>query len=332
MMQFEEDPQSQSSADAPTPFEELDVSVLMVDLRGYTALGALHPPAVLIDVLNRFLAAMSDIVMQHHGSVDKFMGDAVMAVFGAPRAQLDHALQAVACAAGMQQAMERINQENRERGLPDVYAGIGINTGTVLAGWLGSSLHREYSVIGEAVNLASRIESFSLRGQVLIGESTWALVRDRLEVGEPTRIHVKGKSQPIVVFELLGIPDLQLKVVRRDLRRSQRVRVNMPFTFQRLDGKIVNPQVHEGVVHDIGYQGILADLHNQAAEFDDIKLSIDLSPLGYRAADVYGKVLHTKKLDGIPLSAVEFTSVTLQSDTSIRQFVQMLLQGCEETR
>jgi len=308
-------------------FEQREVSILFADLRGFTALGAAWPADAVIDVLNRFLAAMSDTVIEHHGSVHKFLGDALMAVFGAPQASQDHALQALCCAARMQRGMDAINAGNRARGLPDVYCGIGVNTGTVMAGWLGSPRHREYSVVGDAVNLASRIESFSLRGQVLLGESTWTLAHEHMETGEPSEVLLKGQPQPVRVYELLAIPQHRLAVARRDLRRSQRVRVRLPFTYQLLEGKIVHAELRAGIVHDIGYQGLLAELYGPVAAYTDIRLSVDLAPFGHRAADIYGKVLQLSERDGALFAAVEFTSVTLQSDIGIRQFVQMLLQG-----
>jgi adenylate cyclase len=227
----------------------------------------------------------------------------------------------------MQHAMDDINAANRARGLPEVFAGIGVATGPVVAGWLGSPQHREYSVIGDAVNLASRIESLSLRGQVLIAESTYSRATRLVEVSGPTRVFLKGEPEPVNVYELLGIPASGIQIARRDVRRSHRVRVRMPFSFQLLAGKVVLPEVHPGTVHDIAYQGILAELDCEVPDFADLRLSIDLTPMGYRAADIYGKLLHTKQRDGLRLSAIEFTSVTLQSDVSIRQFVQMLLQG-----
>ncbi|MFM7784528.1 MAG: adenylate/guanylate cyclase domain-containing protein [Gammaproteobacteria bacterium] len=308
-------------------FREREVTILFADLRGYTAMGAHHSSTVMIEVLDRFLAQMSDLVIAHYGTVDKFIGDAVMAVFGAPLEREDHVRQAIACAAAMQAAVARMDEDYRARGLPEVYAGIGINTGRVLAGWLGSPQHREYSVVGNAVNLASRIESLSLRGQVLLGQRSCELAGDFARVGEAAQAFVKGQPEPVTVHELLGIPELGLEVRRRDLRRSHRVRVHMPVDYQLLEGKLVRPEIHNGTVHDIGYRGLLAELHAEVADFSDIKLSLDLSPMGYRAPDIYGKVVHTSQRQGRRFCAVEFTSVTLQTDVSIRQFVQMLLQG-----
>ena len=316
----------------PGEFREQEVSILLADLRGYTAMGSEHDGSTLIRVLDAFLAAMSEVVLAHGGTVDKFMGDAIMAVFGAPEPCPGHAQHALACAAEMQIAMDQLNAGNRARGLPGIFCGVGVNTGHVMTGWLGSPRHREYCVVGDAVNLAARIESLSLRGQVLVGESTRAAAGDFALTGEVMQAWLKGQPGPVQVYELLGIPSLDLLISRRDLRRSHRVRVEMPFTYQLLEGKRVLEDTHHGIAHDIGYQGVLAELDRPVAPFSDIRLSLDLSPLGYREVDVYGKLLNNTARKGRLLSAIEFTAVTVQSDMDIRQFVQMLLQGYPSDR
>ena len=316
----------------PGGFQEQEVSILLADLRGYTAMGSEHGRSTLIEVLDGFLAAMSEAVLAHDGRIDKFMGDAIMAVFGAPEPCPGHAQQALACAASMQFAMDALNAANRARGLPGIFCGVGINSGPVMTGWLGSPRHREYCVVGESVNLASRIESLSLRGQVLIGESTRAAAGDFARTGKAMQAWLKGQPGPVQVYELLEIPSRNLSVSRRDLRRSHRVRVEMPFSYRLLEGKRVLEDIHHGIARDIGYQGVLAELDGPVDAFTDIRLSLDLSPLGYRAVEVYGKVLHTTARHGRNMSAIEFTSVTVQSDMGIRQFVQMLLQGYPSDR
>jgi hypothetical protein len=146
-----------------------------------------------LDLLNRCFVTMSEIIFRNHGTIDKFMGDSILVLFEASRG--DAVKNAVTCAVDMQCAMEAFNAVNRAQGLPDLYFGIGINTGRVMSALLGSDLYSEYTVIGDEVNLASRIESFSLRGQVLISESTWERCQDYVRCGEPMDVFVKGRSQ-----------------------------------------------------------------------------------------------------------------------------------------
>lgn len=323
---------NQTIPDSPIPghFRQLKVSALFADLRGFTAISAEYPAKTVIRMLNRYLSSMSEIVLQHGGMVDKFMGDSIMATFGTPQPHADDLKRALACAVRMQLAMDEVNRTNQELDLPPLYMGIGINTGKAMAGWLGSKLHAEYTVIGDSVNLASRIESFSLRGQILIGHDTFKQAGIFVKTGIPNDIFVKGKTKPVQVHEVLAIPSLALDVPRREARRSQRVKVRMPFTYQKIENKIVSDQVLQGTIRDISYFGIQAEFDQKIQPLDDIKLSMDLSLIGYHAGDIYGKVVRTIQHKGKHLAAVEFTSITLQNEVNIRQFVQMLIQGCEK--
>lgn len=311
-------------------FQLLEVSTLFADLRGFTAISSEYSAEVVIGMLNRYLSVMSEIVVQHGGMVDKFMGDSIMATFGTPQPQNNDLEQALICAVEMQLAMDAINETNAELNLPPLHMGIGINTGKVMAGRLGSALHSEYTVIGDSVNIASRIESFSLRGQILIGQDTYKQAGRLIKVGKPIDIFVKGKPKPLEVHEVLEIPALQLQVPRREARRSQRVKVKMPFSYQKIEHKIVSDEILHGTIVDISYFGIQVDLQSPVKVFDDIKLDVDLSLIGYHAADIYGKVVRTNEKNGRHFAAIEFTSITLQNEVNIRQFIQMLIQGCEK--
>lgn len=311
-------------------FQQLKVSTLFADLRGFTTVSSEYPPKVVIKMLNRYLSAMSEIVIQHDGMVDKFMGDSIMATFGTPEPHAYDLQKTLTCAVRMQLAMDDINAINNSLQLPSLYMGIGINTGKAMAGRLGSKLHSEYTVIGDSVNLASRIESFSLRGQILIGHDTFKQAGSFVKTGTPSEIFVKGKAEPVQVHEVLAIPSLGLTVPRREARRSQRVKVRMPFTYQKIEHKIVSDQILQGTVRDISYFGIQAEFDEKINVLDDIKLSIDLSLIGYHAGDIYGKVVRISEHKGKHLAAVEFTSITLQNEVNIRQFVQMLIQGFEK--
>lgn len=315
------------------PFNEnyssREVTILLTDLRGFTSISEAYPAGVVLDLLNRYLARMIEIVLRNRGTIDKFMGDAIMVLFGAPYSQRDDVKHALTCALEMQIAMDEINAYHKHLGTPELFMGIGINTGTVMAGLLGSALHSEYTVIGDEVNLASRIEAFSLRGQVLISQSTLDRCRDFVTTSNPMDVFVKGKAKPVNLYEVLAIPSLGLELPRREIRKSQRVVVDIPFTWQLVVNKIVTPQVHHGVIRDISYHGILAEMEQQIAPHSDVKMGLDLSLLGYKDSDIYAKILKTREEDGRFLSGLEFTSVSVQSDINIKRFVQMLIQGSQ---
>lgn len=310
-------------------FSSRDVTILLTDLRGFTSISEAYPVGVVLDLLNRYLIKMSAIIGRHGGTIDKFMGDSIMVLFGAPYGREDDVKRALICAVDMQLAMEEVNQYHKQLEVPELFMGIGINTGTVMAGTLGSDLYSEYTVIGDEVNLAARIEAFSLRGQVLISESTFNLCGDFVKTDEPMEVYVKGKTQPVSLREVLAIPSLGKEVPRQEIRKSPRVEVKIPFAYQVVDNKIVMPQVHQGVIQDISYHGVLAELDQDLAVHSDVKLALDLSLVGYRAGDIYAKILKTRRSEDKYLSSIEFTSVSVQSTINIKHFVQLLIQGSE---
>ncbi|MGD0281044.1 MAG: adenylate/guanylate cyclase domain-containing protein [Dissulfurispiraceae bacterium] len=310
-------------------YSSREVTILMTDLRGFTSISEVYPAGVVLDLLNRYLSKMSEIVVRNQGTIDKFMGDSIMVLFGAPYLYRDDVKHAITCAVEMQIAMDEINFYHKNLEIPELFMGIGINTGTVMAGLLGSALHSEYTVIGDEVNIASRIEAFSLRGQVLISQGTLDHCQDFVTISKPIDVLVKGKARPIDLYEVLAIPSLGLKLPRKEIRKSPRVEVSIPFKYQLVMDKIVLPQIHQGVIRDISYQGILAEMGKQLVPYSDIKMGLDLSLLGYKATDIYAKILRTQEEKGSFLSGIEFTSVSVQSEVNIKRFVQLLIQGCE---
>ncbi len=308
-------------------FSAREVTVLLTDLRGFTTISESHPAPKLLEMLNRYLIKMSEIAISHGGTIDKFMGDAIMVLFGAPFSHAEDVKRAVTCSVDMQLALFELNQTHRTVGMPELNMGIGINTGEVMAGLLGSEVYSEYTVIGDEVNLASRIEAYSLRGQVLISESTYKRVRDYVTASEPMDVYVKGKKDPVNLYEVLAIPSLGKVVPRQEIRKSPRVETNIPFAFYTIEEKIVSPEKRAGTILDISYNGVLAALEGDVPAQTDIKLDLNLSLAGTTATDVYARVLKTFERGGRRVASIEFTSVSVQSNVNIRHFVQVLMQG-----
>ena len=315
-------------AAAPAPgreFTDREVTILLADLRGFTAIAASHPAGIVIQLLNPCLIKMSEIIFRHGGTIDKFMGDSIMVLFGAPVSGEDDVKRALACAVEMQMTMSTLNLAHKDQGMPELFMGIGINTGDVLAGTLGSERYSEYTVIGDEVNLASRIEAFSLRGQVLISQSTYERCKDFVETNAPMEIHVKGKPQPVSLREVVAIPSLALKVPRQEIRRSHRIEVKLPFRYHRIEHKIILPETRSGLIRDIGYHGMLLEVDEELPLFSEIKLDFDLPLVDYMAANVYAKVVGRKAKDGRSRVGVEFTAVPPETNTKIQLFVQLLI-------
>jgi adenylate cyclase len=306
-----------------------DVTIVLADLRGFSAVSASYPDATVLALLNRCFGAMSEIVLRHGGVIDKFMGDSIMVLFESPGAD-DAALSAVSCAVDMQLAMEGVNAVSRGQGLPDVHFGIGINTGRVISAVLGSALYSEYTVIGEEVNVAARIESFSLRGQVLISESTWKCCNGFVQTGEPMDAFVKGKSKLVVLREVLGIASLGKAVPRHEQRRSARVKAALPCSYRMVVNQVVIPETRRGRILDIGYYGVLAEVPLAHSPFSEMVLEFDLPLVGERMTELYGRVVKTTPKNGRAAQVgVEFTSMRPEQKAAIQLFVQLLIQGTE---
>ncbi|MEM9978094.1 MAG: adenylate/guanylate cyclase domain-containing protein, partial [Cyanobacteria bacterium P01_D01_bin.2] len=181
------------------------ITILTSDLRGFTALSEQLRPEQVVEVLNLYLGFMSDIVNRYGGTIDEFMGDGILVLFGAPNRQQDEPGRAVACAIAMQAAMPEVNRVMRERGFPEQEMGIGINTGEVVVGNIGSERRTKYSVIGSAVNLAFRIESYTTGGQILISDATRQQVQYPLTIQGETQVYPKGIKRPITIYDVTGI-------------------------------------------------------------------------------------------------------------------------------
>ncbi|MBN7796054.1 response regulator [Parahaliea mediterranea] len=180
-----------------------EVTIMMSDIRGFTTLSEHLEPAQVVRMLNRYLGAMTDIIMAHQGTIDEFLGDAILAVFGAPLQRDDDADRAVRCAQAMQAAMAGINAENRAEGLPEVQTGIALNTGCVIAGNIGSERRSKYGFVGHPMNVTSRIEDHCAGGEILVADSTLQKLSGHYAVGDRRSLKVKGIHQPVVVHRLL---------------------------------------------------------------------------------------------------------------------------------
>ena len=188
-------------------FPELDAAILFSDIRSFTSISEKMDAKSVVSMLNEYFTEMVDVVIKEDGVVDKYIGDAIMAVFGAPVTKPDDALHAVRAAVGMRKALEALNEKLVKRGMAPIKTGIGIHTGEVVAGNIGSEKRMEYTVIGDAVNLASRLESATkeLGAPILISDDTYELVKDHVEARAVKEITVKGREKPVMTYEILGL-------------------------------------------------------------------------------------------------------------------------------
>src|SRR5262245_32686414 len=186
--------------------ERREVTVLFCDVRGFTPLSERLAPEEVVLLLNDFYTLMIETTFKHDGTLDKFLGDAVMAIFGAPIAHPDHSLRAVRTALAMREGVVELNERRRKEGKEPIAVGIGVSAGEAVAGTVGTEERMEYTVIGDSVNLAARLESNAKPGQILISQRTWDRVKGVVEVRPLGAIKVKGKEEQVEVYEVLGVP------------------------------------------------------------------------------------------------------------------------------
>ncbi len=183
---------------------QMEISILFADIRGFTNLSEKLPPSQVIEMLNQYLDSMEEQVFKHGGTLDKYTGDGMMVLFGAPLEQPDHARQAVRAALAMQQAAAEVSRQRGDVEFQVAY-GIGITTGSAVVGHIGSRRRLDYTAIGDTVNLAARLEGIAPPGVILIDQATAEAVRDVAQAEALEPVTVKGKARPVVVYRLLGL-------------------------------------------------------------------------------------------------------------------------------
>lgn len=311
--------------DAGFPDREVEtkhVTVLLSDIRGFSSIAESYPARDVVELLNRYFARMGDIIFDYGGTIDKLMGDSILVVFGLPKARPDDVERAIACAVEMQIAMADVNAYNQSIGMPDLFMGIGINSGNVVVGDLGSDHYNEYTVIGDEVNLVSRIESHCLRGQILISQNTYAIAKDFVQVGPPNEIEVKGAGRALRLYEVYSTERPAPKMVpRREGRKSPRVPAVMPMTFQCLSGKIVQPERYRGQVLDVSYHGMAIESELRLGRLSEVKMTLALELFGERTSDIYARVLKSDAYGNLYRTSLEFTSINPEAQAAIKQFV-----------
>lgn len=179
-----------------------EISILFSDLRGFSTLSERLPAQKMIELVNEYLGAMVPVIERHGGTIDEFIGDAILVLFGAPLSQEDHALRAVACALEMQQELSRLNVRLQTDNRTTIQMGIGVHTGKAVVGNIGCQSRMKYGAVGSAVNLASRIQGFTLGGQTLVSSSTYQVIKPYARVDGQLRVAVKGYDGPVSVFDI----------------------------------------------------------------------------------------------------------------------------------
>jgi adenylate cyclase len=183
-----------------------DMTVLFSDIRGFTSASERATPEAVVAQLNEYFSAMVEVLFRYQGTLDKFVGDMVMGLFGAPLPDARHADHAVAAALDMTRTLDQLNERWRREGRPELNIGIGINSGEMIAGNIGSEAIMSYTVIGDAVNLGSRLESLNKEygTRIIISDRTRSLLTVPVETRAIGDVVVKGRTQAVPIFEVVG--------------------------------------------------------------------------------------------------------------------------------
>jgi class 3 adenylate cyclase len=264
------------------------VSILMSDLRGFSGLSERLGPQNMIELLNRYLGRMTPVILEHRGTINEFIGDAILVLFGAPFERPDDAERAVRCAVAMQRAMTAFNAESRAQGLPELVMGIAVHSGPVVAGNIGGKDRMKYGVVGPAVNLAGRIESLTVGPQVLLSEATLAGVRHLVQIGPPSQVAVKGVPEPVTVYELRDV--VGEAALAPSVEGGALAEVDLPAVVHTLEGKRVDETPHMVRVTGIGRDAVefVAPVE-MPATYLDLKLFLDFGD-GARGEGSYVRV------------------------------------------
>ena len=297
--------------------EKRKVTMIMTDLRGFTSLSERLAPERVVAMLNRYLTTMVTVVRQYQGTIHDFIGDAVFVLFGAPLWQEDDAQRAVACAVAMQLAMASINEQNRQDDLPEIEMGIGVHTGQVVVGNIGSPERMKYDVIGSQVNLTSRIQSYTTGGQILISETTRQEVAPLLKIGKHMEVKAKGVEYPVTLFEVLGIFGSYKLLLPDSAEDLVPLATGIPLRYEIVHASHLNGEVYKGTLMKLSRKEAEIGMNHPVPNLTDIKIHLIGEDGREIPGSLYGKVVGTVPGSSARFS-VRFTSVSPEIETFLR--------------
>jgi adenylate cyclase len=298
--------------DAPEGIElggELrQVTILMSDLRGFTALAERLTPQEVMTFLNRYLEAMVEVILAHQGTIIEILGDGLLVLFGAPLSRNDDAERAVACALAMQLRLDATNAPNRLAGLPEVDMGIGIHTGEVVVGHIGSQQRTKYGVVGSAMNLTGRIESYTTGGQILISPTTYAETAALLTVSHQLTVAPKGMAAPITLYAVSGIGGSRSLYLPTPAETLVLLPQPLNLRYNVLEGKFVCSTLATGRLVKLATRTAELYLDQPVAVFSNLRLHL-LRPTGEAVpGELFVKVVEARPEEASRV-VISFTSL-----------------------
>lgn len=315
--------------------ERRTITILTSDLRGFTTVSSQLPPETVIRVLNFYLGQMADVIAAYGGTIDEFMGDGILVLFGAPTQHDDDVERAVACAIAMQQVMPQINQQMAEWQLAPLAMGIAVHTGEVVVGNIGSEKRAKYGVVGSAVNLTYRIESYSTGGQVLVSDAVLAALSNQLQITKSFEIQLKGVADPVQIHTISGLAGKHQLYLPTSKETWQQLAQPVAVQYAVLAGKQVQPHLFTGQIISLSQQGALIQsnptIRRSALDpsaiavamrpFLNLKLSFESPHPLLQNLEIYAKVRDQTAKPGHFF--VEFTSPS----TALTQYIKLQTEG-----
>ena len=294
--------------------EKRTITILMSDLRGFSSMSEKLDPEQVVTMLNGYLGRMADIVTQFNGTIDEFIGDAILALFGAPMARDNDVDRALACALSMQLAMKDVNEANVKNGFPELSMGIALNTGECVVGNIGSQKRAKYGVVGSHVNLTGRIESYTVGGQILISKGTAEAASTELVLGGEIELGAKGFKDPVTVYELLGMRgDYNLELPQRSETLESLLR-EIPVQIAIFEGKHVSEEGIDGAIVELSMDEAVITCDRPLDKLANLRLRC----IGLNGVIIPGDLYAKVTASGENRATVRFTSVPNEIESFLR--------------
>ncbi len=306
--------------------ERRKITILTSDLRGFTALSERLPPEEVVKILNFYLSCMADVITTYQGTIDEFMGDGILVLFGAPTLRENDAKRAIACAVAMQLAMEKVNEQLHQWDLSPLDMGIGINTGEVVVGNIGSEKRTKYGVVGNQVNLTYRIESYTTGGQILISEMTLKEAgQDLIKIETQKLVQPKGVKKPITIYEVGGIAGEYNLFISQAEEHFYSLTTPIIVQYFILEGKHISESLLIGSLAQLSEKSglIITEKNNNIIPIGlaNLKINLKLDSEEW-SDDIYAKVLDKPSESGS--FYIKFTAKTPEVEKYLNQLYQSI--------
>jgi len=271
--------------------EKRAVTMLMSDLRDFTSIAERLDPEQVVQILNSYFEVMVDVILRYKGTVNMIVGDALFVIFGAPQELPDRAERGIACAISMQNAMTKVNAQNRRNGLPDLEMGIGLNDSEVVAGNIGSVKRSKYTVVGSGVNYTNRIQSYAGGGQIFISESLRNMVGDILRIDGQIEVLPKGAESPFRIYEVGGIAGQYNIVLQKEQPSLVTLARRIPLQCALLEGKHAESKVFDGYMVRLSNKSGEITVHGSLSMQSNLRMNISDANNEVGRKAFYGKVI-----------------------------------------